>query len=154
MSFWDWKSGHRYQSLDTTAQPGSLDAESGIFASTYDKTGLRLICGEADKTSMFSPFRFSRTPWLPISIYLLIPNPHSQNLETRRNGNARNPSLGMETYTRKTKVLIVWELLTELVICMCVYYERRKARSKFNCMEGRQGVSPLHFGPSKSLQAR
>ena len=50
MSFWDWKTGHRYQSLDTTAQPGSLDAESGIFASTFDKTGLRLICGEADKT--------------------------------------------------------------------------------------------------------
>jgi len=50
ISFWDWKTGHRYQSLDTTAQPGSLDAESGIFASTFDKTGLRLICGEADKT--------------------------------------------------------------------------------------------------------
>ena len=50
MSFWDWKSGHRYQNLDTTAQPGSLDAEMGIFASTFDKTGLRLICGEADKT--------------------------------------------------------------------------------------------------------
>jgi len=50
MSFWDWKTGHRYQNLDTTAQPGSLDAESGIFASTFDKTGLRLICGEADKT--------------------------------------------------------------------------------------------------------
>ena len=50
MSFWDWKTGHRYQSLDTTAQPGSLDAESGIFASTFDRTGLRLICGEADKT--------------------------------------------------------------------------------------------------------
>lgn len=50
ISFWDWKTGHRYQSLDTTAQPGSLDAESGIFASTFDRTGLRLICGEADKT--------------------------------------------------------------------------------------------------------
>ncbi|KAL3420756.1 putative WD domain-containing protein [Phlyctema vagabunda] len=50
MSFWDWKSGHRYQSLDTTAQPGSLDAETGIMSSTYDVTGLRLICGEADKT--------------------------------------------------------------------------------------------------------
>ena len=50
MSFWDWKSGHRYQNLDTTAQPGSLEAEMGIFASTFDKTGLRLICGEADKT--------------------------------------------------------------------------------------------------------
>lgn len=50
ISFWDWKTGHRFQNLDTTAQPGSLDAESGIFASTFDKTGLRLICGEADKT--------------------------------------------------------------------------------------------------------
>ena len=50
MSFWDWKSGHRFQSLDTTAQPGSLDAESGIMSSTFDRTGLRLIVGEADKT--------------------------------------------------------------------------------------------------------
>ncbi|KAI9894302.1 MAG: pre-mRNA-splicing factor prp46 [Vezdaea aestivalis] len=50
MSFWDWKSGHRFQSLDTTAQPGSLAAESGLMSSTFDKTGLRLICGEADKT--------------------------------------------------------------------------------------------------------
>ncbi|RDA82362.1 hypothetical protein CP532_5075 [Ophiocordyceps camponoti-leonardi (nom. inval.)] len=50
MSFWDWKSGHRFQALDTTAQPGSLDAESGIMSSTFDRSGLRLICGEADKT--------------------------------------------------------------------------------------------------------
>ena len=50
ISFWDWKSGHRYQHLDTTAQPGSLDAEAGIFSSIFDKTGLRLITGEADKT--------------------------------------------------------------------------------------------------------
>lgn len=51
MSFWDWKTGHRFQALDTTAQPGSLDAEAGLMSSTFDKTGLRLICGEADKTS-------------------------------------------------------------------------------------------------------
>lgn len=51
MAFWDWKTGHKYQSLDTTAQPGSLDAETGLMSSTFDKTGLRLICGEADKTS-------------------------------------------------------------------------------------------------------
>ena len=50
ISFWDWKTGHRYQSLETTAQPGSLDAEAGIMSSTFDRTGLRLICGEADKT--------------------------------------------------------------------------------------------------------
>lgn len=53
MSFWDWKTGHRFQSLDTTAQPGSLDAEAGIMSSTFDRSGLRLICGEADKTSEF-----------------------------------------------------------------------------------------------------
>lgn len=48
--FWDWKTGYRFQTLDTTAQPGSLDAEAGIMSSTFDRTGLRLICGEADKT--------------------------------------------------------------------------------------------------------
>lgn len=51
ISFWDWKTGHRFQSLDTTAQPGSLDAEAGLMSSTFDRTGLRLICGEADKSS-------------------------------------------------------------------------------------------------------
>ncbi|KAL8975082.1 MAG: hypothetical protein Q9197_000689 [Variospora fuerteventurae] len=50
ISFWDWKTGHGYQHLDTTAQPGSLEAETGIMSSTFDQTGLRLICGEADKT--------------------------------------------------------------------------------------------------------
>ncbi|CCU74534.1 pre-mRNA splicing factor [Blumeria hordei DH14] len=50
ISFWDWKTGHRFQALDTIAQPGSLDAEAGLMSSTFDKTGLRLICGEADKT--------------------------------------------------------------------------------------------------------
>ena len=50
ISFWDWKTGHRFQSLDTTAQPGSLDAEAGVMSSTFDRTGLRLIVGEADKT--------------------------------------------------------------------------------------------------------
>lgn len=60
MSFWDWKSGHRFQALDTTAQPGSLDAESGIMSSTFDLSGTRLICGEADKTSklLFSPLLY------------------------------------------------------------------------------------------------
>jgi pleiotropic regulator 1 len=50
MSFWDWKTGYNFQSLETTAQPGSLDAEAGIMSATFDRTGLRLICGEADKT--------------------------------------------------------------------------------------------------------
>ncbi|KAG9525599.1 WD40 repeat-like protein, partial [Aureobasidium melanogenum] len=49
-AFFDWKTGYKYQSLDSIAQPGSLDAEAGIMSSTFDKTGLRLITGEADKT--------------------------------------------------------------------------------------------------------
>ena len=50
MAFWDWKSAYKFQSLDTTVQPGSLESEAGIFASTFDRTGLRLITCEADKT--------------------------------------------------------------------------------------------------------
>ena len=37
-------------SLETVAQPGSLDAERGIFASSFDGTGTRLITCEADKS--------------------------------------------------------------------------------------------------------
>ncbi|GAB9470037.1 Pleiotropic regulator 1 [Globisporangium polare] len=50
MRFWDYKTGHCFQSETTKAQPGSLDSEAGIYASTFDKTGLRLITCEADKT--------------------------------------------------------------------------------------------------------
>lgn len=48
--FWDWKTGYKFQDSSSTAQPGSLEAEAGIFSSTFDLTGLRLITGEADKT--------------------------------------------------------------------------------------------------------
>jgi pleiotropic regulator 1 len=48
--FWDWKTGYKFQDSASTAQPGSLEAEAGIFSSTFDLTGLRLITGEADKT--------------------------------------------------------------------------------------------------------
>ncbi|KAG0016365.1 pre-mRNA-splicing factor prp46 [Entomortierella chlamydospora] len=50
MSFWDWKSGYQFQRLDSLVQPGSLESEAGIFCAEFDKTGLRLITGEADKT--------------------------------------------------------------------------------------------------------
>lgn len=50
LGFWDWKTGHRFQTGESVPQPGSLDAEKGVFTATFDKTGLRLITGEADKT--------------------------------------------------------------------------------------------------------
>jgi len=50
MNFWDYGSGHCFQTSTTVAQPGSLDAENGIFAAEFDLTGTRLITCEADKT--------------------------------------------------------------------------------------------------------
>lgn len=50
MGFYDWKTGHKFQEMSTIAGPGSLEAENGIFASAFDKTGLRLVTCEADKS--------------------------------------------------------------------------------------------------------
>jgi pleiotropic regulator 1 len=50
MCFWDYKSGHCFQKEKAIVQPGSLEAECGIYASAFDVTGSRLITCEADKT--------------------------------------------------------------------------------------------------------
>ncbi|KAH3678388.1 hypothetical protein WICMUC_001405 [Wickerhamomyces mucosus] len=50
LSFYDWRSGYKFQDLSTTNIPGSLDSEAGILTSSFDKTGLRLLTGEADKS--------------------------------------------------------------------------------------------------------
>lgn len=50
MSFWDWKSCYMFQETKSIPQPGSLEAEAGILASTFDISGSRLITCEADKT--------------------------------------------------------------------------------------------------------
>jgi pleiotropic regulator 1 len=50
MTFWDYNTGTPFQNLEDIPQPGSLEAEAGIFCSTFDVTGTRLITGGADKT--------------------------------------------------------------------------------------------------------
>ncbi|KAJ9120503.1 pre-mRNA-splicing factor prp46 [Naganishia onofrii] len=50
LSFWDYKTGKPFQHLNDIPQSGSLDSEAGVFCSTFDKTGTRLITGGADKT--------------------------------------------------------------------------------------------------------
>lgn len=50
MHFWDYETGYNFQQAQTRVQPGSLDSEAGVFASTFDMTGSRLITCEADKT--------------------------------------------------------------------------------------------------------
>ena len=50
MRFWDYGTGHCFQQDTTRPQPGSLDSENGIMTACFDRTGTRLITGEADKT--------------------------------------------------------------------------------------------------------
>ncbi len=50
MYFWDYKTGYNFQTAVTKPQSGSLESENGIFCSTFDQTGMRLITGEADKS--------------------------------------------------------------------------------------------------------
>jgi pleiotropic regulator 1 len=42
--------------MEDIPQPGSLEAEAGLFCSTFDQTGTRLITGCADKTIKVSVF--------------------------------------------------------------------------------------------------
>jgi pleiotropic regulator 1 len=72
MRFWDYETGHCFQSLQTQVQPGSMEAEAGIFALGFDKTGERLISCEADKTIKMwkpdpdaSPESHPNIPFLP-----------------------------------------------------------------------------------------
>merc|ERR1712194_980850 len=41
---------HKFQSIQGTPQPGSMSAENGIFATTLDQSGSRLLTAECDKT--------------------------------------------------------------------------------------------------------
>ena len=50
LRFWDYGTGHCFQSTETVVQPGSLDAERGVYSVEFDQTGTRMITGEADKS--------------------------------------------------------------------------------------------------------
>ncbi|WFD35126.1 hexokinase [Malassezia cuniculi] len=50
MRFFDYATGVPFQTTEDIVQPGSLHSEAGIFCSTFDHTGTRLITGCADKT--------------------------------------------------------------------------------------------------------
>merc|ERR1711957_322347 len=50
LDFYDWKSGHCFQSLESPVQPGSLSSEAAIFQAKFDRSSMRLITAECDKT--------------------------------------------------------------------------------------------------------
>ena len=48
--FYDWSSGYNFQQLQSPVQPGSLSSEAAIFDIKFDRSGLRMITAECDKT--------------------------------------------------------------------------------------------------------
>jgi len=50
LNFWDYETGYCFQKSSTIPQPGSLDAECGIYAAGFDLSGSRLVTCEADKS--------------------------------------------------------------------------------------------------------
>ncbi|GFE53381.1 WD G-beta repeat-containing protein protein [Babesia ovis] len=50
LHFWDWESGYKFQTLESTVQKGSLESENGIFACAFDMSESRLLTAECDKT--------------------------------------------------------------------------------------------------------
>jgi pleiotropic regulator 1 len=39
INFWDYDTGYCFQKTKTIVQPGSLDAEAGIYAASFDLSG-------------------------------------------------------------------------------------------------------------------
>eukprot|EP01039_Chlorochromonas_danica_P012111 gene12111-13763_t len=50
LHFWDYETGYCFQKTQTIVQSGSLDAEAGIYAMSFDMSGSRLVTCEADKS--------------------------------------------------------------------------------------------------------
>ena len=63
LHFWDVDSGTCFQTRETQVQPGSLDVEAGVFASTFDLSGSRFLTCEADKTIKIYREEATTTAW-------------------------------------------------------------------------------------------
>jgi len=50
LHFFDYQTGYRFQTITSVPQPGSLSSEAGVFGMAFDKSSMRLITGECDKT--------------------------------------------------------------------------------------------------------
>ena len=50
LQFHDWKSGQCFQKLQSPVQPGSLSSEAAIFDIKFDRSSMRMITAECDKS--------------------------------------------------------------------------------------------------------
>ena len=50
LSFYDWSSSKCFQTFKSPVQPGSLSSEAAIFDIKFDRSSLRMITAECDKT--------------------------------------------------------------------------------------------------------
>jgi pleiotropic regulator 1 len=74
LHLYDYKTGHRYQTLSPPPQPGSLESEKGIFASVFDMSGSRIITGDADKSIKVYAEIDDATP----ATHPIVYDPHEQ----------------------------------------------------------------------------
>jgi len=108
-SFYDWKTGHCFQSSQSIAQPGSLDAEAGVMCSTFDRTGLRLITGESDVSTDARFINEMIANTLP-EIY--------KDMASRRRCHRGDASAGLETDAWAAEVLGHHHCLVMIWRCM------------------------------------
>ena len=48
--FYDWESGYNFQQIKSPLQPGSLASEAAIFDIMFDRSSMRMITAECDKS--------------------------------------------------------------------------------------------------------
>jgi pleiotropic regulator 1 len=84
LTFWDYATGTPFQNMEDIPQPGSLEAEAGVFCSTFDQTGTRLITGGADKTIKVWQLIFSYRvhPYLSLTSGRYMPNNRNEPVLT------------------------------------------------------------------------
>jgi len=57
IDFWDYDTGYCFQKSNTIAQPGSLDAECGIYAAGFDLSGRYMfVCHLPYSDTLTSPY--------------------------------------------------------------------------------------------------
>ena len=48
--FYDWESGYNFQQIKSPLQPGSLASEAAIYDILFDRSSMRMITAECDKS--------------------------------------------------------------------------------------------------------
>jgi hypothetical protein len=154
MHFWDWKSGYCFQKTETTVQPGSLDSEAGIFCSTFDKSGTRLITGEADKTIKI---------WKEVRYFVCVLISRTRTQPQKRilsNGILLSSVTIIElpknksVYLQMISVVILLTVLTNFVLCLSDFKLTADDKSSIKITDMKSGGTFVYFAGIKTVNGK